>query len=368
MKNKLNYSIVFFWLVGLAGGLTSCKKEDDVTPAPVITRVRTVSKDSIYTYTAQYNADSSYMATRTVPVAFDSTTILGRPGRIYAIIGENLGSASAIYFNDVSVYFNPVLVTNNTIIVTIPTTTPFAGSNKLRVVTAGGSVEFGFSIQQPAPVITKVDQLAGQSGDVITITGTIFDNVTAVRFGTVNAEITGKSATQLTVKVPASLSTAAISVTTPGGTAAYSIPFGFKTAIFDDALATGWYSGGWNGTPTVPSKGVIKRGAGSLQYDYTGGFGGFQLGNDASPVPLTGATGIKLSLYGGSGTEGKIVKLVVNGNYDGGVQLVLHAGVWTDYAVPLSSLGATGTLSQIVFQEFSGNAPETIYVDDLGLY
>ena len=368
MKNKVKYSLAVCWLIGLAGGLTSCHKENDVTPAPVISRVRTVSKDSLYSYTAQYNIDSSYAATRTVPVAFDSTTTLGKPGSIYAIIGENLQTTSAIYFNDVSVYFNSALVTNTSVIVTIPTTTPFSGSNKLRVVTSGGSVEFGFSIRQPAPLITRVDQLAGNAGDVITLTGTTFDNVTAVRFGTVSAEITDKTTTQLKVKVPASLSTAAISVTTPGGTATYSIPFGFKYAVFSDALATDWYSGGWNGTPTVPSKTAIKRGTGSLQYDYTGGFGGFQLGNDASPVPLTGAAGIKLSLYGGSGTEGKIVKLVVNGNYDAGVQLVLHAGVWTDYAVPLSSLSATGTLKQIVLQEFSGNAPETIYVDDLGVY
>ena len=41
-----------------------------------------------------------------------------------------------------------------------PVTTPFSGSNKVKVVTSSGQTEFGFSIKQPAPVITNIDQLA----------------------------------------------------------------------------------------------------------------------------------------------------------------------------------------------------------------
>jgi hypothetical protein len=368
MKAIFKHFVSLCGLLGLIGSLDACRQKDDVTPAPVISRVRTVSKDSLSTYQTPYNLDSTYTATRTTPVPFDSTTALGKPGTLYAIVGQHLRTVSAVYFNDVNAYFNPALVTDNSILVSIPLTTPFAGSNKLRVVTQGGTVEYAFSIQQPAPVITRVDQLAGAAGDVITITGTTFDNVSAVRFGTVAGTITDKTGTQLKVTVPASVSAGALSVTTPGGTVTYGVPFGFRTPIFTDALATGWTAGGWSGTPEVPSKGVIKRGTGSLKYEYTGGFGGFQLLNGGTALPLAGATGLKFSIYGGTGTEGKIVKLVVNGNYDAGRQLVLHAGTWTDYAVPLASLGATGNLTEITLQEFSGNAPTVIYVDDLGLY
>lgn len=368
MKTIIRYSLAVCWFLSLTVGFVACQQDDEVAPAPVITRVRTLSKDSVFTYTAPTNLTATTTIVRTIPVAFDSTTTLGKPGTMYAILGQNLKTTTAIFFNDVSVFFNPALVRDDVILVTIPTTTPYSGSNKLRVVTTGGSAEFGFSIQQPAPTITRVDQLAGQAGDIITINGTTFDNVTAVRFGTLPAEITAKTNTELKVRVPASVTTAAIAVTTPGGTAAYAIPFGFSYAVFADSLATDWYSGGWSGTPEVPSSGAVKRGTSSLKYEYTGGYAGFQLGNDASPVALTGATGLKMSLFGGTGTEGKIIKVVVNGNYDRGVQVVLHAGVWTDYAIPLATLGASGTLTQIVFQEFSGNAPEVIYVDDLGLY
>ena len=60
-------------------------------------------------------------------------------------------------------------------------------------MTTGGTAEFGFSIQQPAPVITAVDQLAGVAGDVITLTGTTFDNVTGVSFGTARCRDYGQN-------------------------------------------------------------------------------------------------------------------------------------------------------------------------------
>ena len=368
MKTIFNCVLALGWVMGLVGCFSACQnKDNDVAPAPVISRVRTISRDSVYTYTVQSSLTTSFTATRTVPVAFDSTTTLGQPGRLYAILGENLQKTTAIYFNDVSVYFNPVLVTNTSIIVTIPVTTPFSGSNKLKIVTTSGQTEFGFSIKQPFPAITGVDQLAGNAGDIITLTGTTFDNVSAVTFGTTVAEITAKSPTELKVKVPAGVTSTTLAVTTPGGRANYGIPFGFKYTIFDDAFAGGWSSGGYNGKGTVPSTGVVRRGKASMQYDYTGGFGGFQNYADGS-VDLTTYTGIKFALYGGSGTDGKVVKLVLNGNYDKGLQLVLKAGTWQNIAVPLSTLGATGKLTELTLQEFSGNVPETIYIDDVGLY
>ena len=106
-----------------------------------------------------------------------------------------------------------------------------------------------------------------------------------------------------------------------------------------------------------------------MQYDYTGGYGGFQNFLGGTPVNLANYTGIKLSIYGGTGSDGKIIKMVLNGNYDAGKQLVLKEGVWQTFAVPLSTLGvATGILTEVTFQEFSGNVPETVYFDDLGLY
>lgn len=368
MKTIRTWAIALSWVIGLVAIFQACQK-DEVAAPPVIERVRTISRDSMFVVTVQTTLTESYTAIRTIPVAYDSTTNQGRPGFNYAILGRNLGTTTKVYFNDFEVQFNPAYLTNTSIIVNIPAATPFSGSNKLRVVTTGGMAEYDFSIRQPFPGISDIDKLAGRAGDTITITGTTFDGVSSVKFGAITAEITSMTATQLKVKVPAGVTADTISVTTPGGTTKYGVPFGFNYLIFDDALPTGWVSQGYSGTATVPSKGVVKRGTASMQYDYTGGFGGWQNFPGGDPIPLANYRALKFSLYGGTGTDGRAVKVLINGNYDGGLQVILKAGVWQTFFIPLTTLGVTtGNLTEVTFQEFSGNVPETIYIDDMGLY
>jgi len=72
----------------------------------------------------------------------------------------------------------------------------------------------------PAPTITSFTPTTGLVGTPITINGTNFTGVTAVKIGTVS--ITGftvVSATQITATLPTTAKTGAISVTTSGGTA-----------------------------------------------------------------------------------------------------------------------------------------------------
>jgi hypothetical protein len=47
--------------------------------------------------------------------------------------------------------------------------------------------------------------------------------------------------------------------------------------------------------------------------------------------------------------------------------LVITEGQWTDYTVPLSQLGGPATLTEFWLKEFSNNAPETIYIDNIGI-
>ena len=49
--------------------------------------------------------------------------------------------------------------------------------------------------------------------------------------------------------------------------------------------------------------------------------------------------------------------------YNGNIQ----EGVWTDYTVPISELGAPAMLNKIWLKEISNNVPETIYLDDIGV-
>ncbi|WP_221179443.1 beta strand repeat-containing protein [Streptomyces botrytidirepellens] len=82
------------------------------------------------------------------------------------------------------------------------------------------------------PVISSVSPASGSpgGGTVVTITGTNFNQATAVRFGTTLAPaFTVVSANQITATAPAGSGTVLITVTTPGGTS-NGVAFGYTSA------------------------------------------------------------------------------------------------------------------------------------------
>lgn len=351
--------------------LSSCKKDDETEGgkgAPVISRIRTVSKSTTDSLERPFNLDSTQIVTRANVAAFDSTTTVGKLNTQYAIIGENLLKTTQVIINGTPVYFNPALLTDKSIIFTVPASAPWGADkeNKVRVVTTSGSTESEFVIQQPVATITSLNPVAAGAGEIISINGSVFEGVTEVRFDDKIAEIVSASPTQIRVKVPAGVVQAYVFVTTPGGTARSASSFGFKKLIYDDALTPGFdLWGGWGGTQNVNNTTTVKRGTRSIRIDYVGGYGSpLQLGYSGAELKFSDYTAVKISIYGGAGTEGKLVKLQFNGA--DGKDLVLHEGVWTDYTVPLSEITKAGTLTEIRLQEFSGNTPSIIYVDDFG--
>jgi hypothetical protein len=360
----------------IVAGVASCKKSiNGGTGAPTVTRVRLLSKtDTIKGVKHRINLDSNnvYSDTRVNP--FDSTVTSGRLNTQYGIVGTNLLTTISVSFNGVSVYFNPALVTDNIIIVTIPSGIPFGPSqiNKLTIVTQYGTVDYNFGIQQPPPVITSFTPLAGNAGDIMTITGTVFNSVSAVRFDNVAAQIIGTpTTTQIQVKVPVGVVQAYVYVTTPGGTAKSPASFGFKALIYDDAVASGWGNYyGYNSIRDLQNTLHPKRGTYAIQTIFQNAYGALQIGYGGATINVAqaGLTAIKFSIYGDPATiaAGNKVQIVINGNYGSAVQVVLTPGAYTDYTIPLSSLGNPATITEFVMQAYGLAAPSTIYVDDIG--
>jgi len=361
--------------------ISSCKKDED-KGAPTITRVRTVFQ--------------STQTSQTV-TAFDSTTSDGKVGTLYAIIGNNLFTAKAIYINGVSIYFNIAYNSNTSLQFTVPATVPFSSdstNNTLTVVTAYGKVSTHFVIEQPVPGITSVSQFAGNPGDIITITGTTFNGLTGVSFGTVPGTVITKSPTLITVQVPTGVTYGPILVTTAAtkgggvgtgplltsGTTEYasgsainqaSAIFGFSTAIFEDAAENGWsIQGGWDGTPFTIDTKTVRRGTASINYTFSGGYNGFVI-NAGNGNSVDANTALKFSIFGGTGTNGKNIRLNLNYNFNVTVQLTLSEGKWVDYLIPLKNFVDSAdplpsSVNNLVFQEFSGNASQ-FNLDDVGL-
>lgn len=379
MKHISIKSKIFYWIlpVLLMAGYTSCKKTEGGSGAPTITRVRLVSKtDTIPNVVHPVTLDSSSVYSDIRLTKFDSTVAAGRLNTQYAIIGTNLLTTTAVYFNGQSVYYNPALLTDHSIIVTIPATAPFGTTqtNKLTVVTTHGRVDFTFPIMQPPPQLTAFAPLAGSAGDTLTITGTVLDNATSVKFGTVPATIVSNTSTQIKVLIPPGIVQSFIFVTTSGGTSQSVASFGFKLLIFDDALAVGWggNQGGYSGygsTLNFNNTAHVKRGTKAISVIFGNGYGALQIGYGGPTITVStlGLTAVKVSIYAGDGLKtGDQVQLVVNGNYNKTVPLTLTAGAYTDFTVPLSALGNPATISEVVFQGLGVASPSTMYVDDLG--
>lgn len=380
LKPIFFYCLLSFVAVSI---ISSCKKNDSSggDGPPAITRIRTVFQSS--------------QTSQTV-VAFDSTTTDGKIGTTYAVIGKNLSTAKAIYINGTSIYFNTAFSSNTSLQFSVPTTVAYSNdttSNVLTVVTAHGKVSTPFIIEQPLPGITSVSQLAGNAGDVITITGTTFNGLTGVSFGTTPATVIKKTPTVITVTVPTGVTAARLLVTTAatkgGGvgtgpvvtsgtsllsnnvssTKQTSSVFGFNTAIYEDSYENGWSDYGWGGAPK-DDKTNTRRGTSSRTYSYTGGYDGYVI-QPGSGNSVGANTALKFSIFGGKGTTGKNIHLVLNYNFNTAVQITLTEGKWTDYQIPIanwvdSANPLPSNISALVFQEFSGNA-STFSIDDVGL-
>jgi hypothetical protein len=386
MKNNKLWQRLFMLacFIGITIYLGGCKKQDQGV-APLITRVRTVAKDTTINNVIQrITLDSSINVTTTSSIKQDSTVISGGLNGLYAIIGQHFATTLTVELNGQSVYFNPALVTDNTIIVAIPLDASWGSgvSNTLTVITKYGSVGVPFTIMQPAPVITSFSPLYAVAGDIITITGTTFNEVSSVKIGTTAVEIVGTpTPTQIHIKVPAGDVQGFITVTTPGGIAISPTAYGFKLVVYDDALANGWWSGGWNGGdhPAFDNSSPVTRGTHSVAITYTGGYAGFQIGNGGAPISLTTMTALKISIYGGPGTDGNILRVAIEGpdknghqvtinnSPPDGVNVTIREGQWQTFTIPISQFG-TGPveLQQIIVQELSGVSNETIYIDDIG--
>jgi hypothetical protein len=384
---KKNYKIIFGIFSLLLVIAFSCKKNDvGGTGAPTISRIRTVIKnDTVNGVVKRITLDSSITITKTTIVGFDSTVTSGGLGHQYAILGTNLLSTESLTINGVAIYVNPALLTDHSIIFTIPSLTstatqvPFGPSqtNKLVLTTKHGSVSFDFPITQPPPIITSFDPKVANPGDIVTITGKVFNGVTAVRFDKIPATIVGTpTATQIQVKVPVGISSNFIYVTTPGGTAVSANNFGFKYTVYTDALATGWGgqgSGGYDGynsTRTYNDATQPEAGSYDIKVVYTNQYGALQLGYGGATtidVNALGLTSIKFAIYAGAGyTAGQKVQVVINGGYGSSVQVTLTPGAYTDFVIPLSSLGSPAIIKEIVIQNYGVSPPCTIYVDNLG--
>jgi hypothetical protein len=163
------------------------------------------------------------------PTVTSFTPASGAVGATVTITGTNFTGATAVTLNGVAITGFTV-VNATTITFVVPTG---ATSGNIAVTTPGGTATSatGFTVTAaPAPTITSFTPASGPTGTSVTITGTNFTGATAVTVGGIAATYTVVNATTITLTVPATATTGAIVVTTPGGTVTSATNFTVTTA------------------------------------------------------------------------------------------------------------------------------------------
>lgn len=214
----------------------------------------------------------------------------------------------------------------------------------------------------------------------ITITGTNLDLVTAVAFTGITDPVTtftSQSATEIKVTVPdgtlkgklvLSVLNSTLKVTSndvldiKGGLPPLA---DFPLPIYTDAFQSGFQDWSW-AAHDANSTELVRQGDKSIKanYDPADGYQGITF-HHPSGVSTTGYSKLELSMYGGPGTGGKKMNLVINGNWGGPYQVVLTEGEWSTYQIDISALGGPNPLNEIVLQ--SAGWGGTVYIDHVGL-
>lgn len=184
----------------------------------------------------------------------------GRPGTVVTLNGHNFIGASYVQFSGVSADY--AVLSDTVIRATVPVG---AGKGKIGVTTPLGR---GFSFENftVGPPISGFSPASGIVGDTVTINGSGFTSVSAVKFNGVFSAAQNVSDTSVTAVVPAA-TTGPISVVTPSGTGVSADSFivgpiitGFTSSsasvggivkIFGKNF-TGATAVGFNGAITVP--------------------------------------------------------------------------------------------------------------------
>ena len=139
-------------------------------------------------------------------------------------------------------------------------------------------------------------------------------------------------------------------------------------AVYADALAAGWQDWSWSTTRNFAATAQVHGGAKALAVTFTAGWAGLSL-RAPSDLPAGDYTALDFWAYGGAG--GSPVGLGIQPTSSGDPPLVKQlnfpAGTWTHYNIPLSELGGPATIARLTWQERTGTAQATFYLDDIRL-
>jgi hypothetical protein len=140
--------------------------------------------------------------------------------------------------------------------------------------------------------------------------------------------------------------------------------------VYADSLSTGWANWSWNTAVDFAAISPVYGGTHSLAVTYASGWAGLYLVAaqvvDSSPYDT-----LQFWIHGGSSGGQKLRVVLTDGSHnplaDQAVAVPVMAGVWTQVKIPLANLGSPASVGGVVWQDTSGGAQPTFYLDSIFL-
>jgi hypothetical protein len=318
-----------------------------------------------------------------VPVEITSIPAEAKPGTNIVISGNFVNWIESVTFPEDVVVTQFVSKSLHEVVVAVPME---AKSGSLVFVTGGTEpleIESDTDISLTLPAITDLAPNSIERGAQLTITGTNLDLVKQVKFqGNVTVSesaFVSKSETQIVVVFPQDANKGTVAVVSYSNVSVQSVEAlalvgdlpplaALAVPFYTDALASGFQKwGGWGGgSSDINSAENVRDGLKSVKVIFAGGWGGpFQLGG--ATVSTAGRTEFAISIFGGPGTAGKQVNLILkNGSTTKEKIITVVAGEWTEYKFTIAGdLGGLPAITELFLQDRDWSG--TLFVDHFGL-
>jgi hypothetical protein len=286
---------------------------------------------------------------------------VGDPKNYYIIRGTGLKDVTKIYFNDFDTYFNPVLVTDTEIFVLIDEKTPYAdSSNKLKVVTKGGTILYDFIVAPPTPKFDSFNSINAAEGDVVTVYGDYFLNPT-VKVGTSDVSLISSTLTEIKFKMPANATDKYVTVSNISGSTVSEEAIG--SALYDDVLQGDTGHTLWAGGDTFDTnfKDDKVQGETAIKFVF-GGWNGADMKFNARDVSKYKSFRVKVKSIS---TSADASVIFVFGGWVYQIKKTI-TNKWTTIEIPFSDIGNPTTFDQLTLQESGNFGGNTILMDDMG--
>ncbi|HVN76934.1 MAG TPA: glycoside hydrolase family 44 protein, partial [Thermoanaerobaculaceae bacterium] len=140
------------------------------------------------------------------------------------------------------------------------------------------------------------------------------------------------------------------------------------TQVYADALGSGWSDWSWSTAADFASHAQAHDGTSSLAVTYQSAWAGHYLHADPT-LDGSGFVAVRFWIHGGTAGGQRLRLFVYRTPSDAsdGYDVTATAGVWQQVQVPLAALGGAATISGLVWQDTTGGAQPTFYLDDIAL-